>query len=831
MQRVGRSQARQLPDLSSDWGASLADFKIAIIGSGPAGLSAAAHAARKGVPHVLLERTDHVNDTIFKYQKRKLVMATPVVLPLRSDLDFKEESREEVIDSWDQVTTEAKVNLRLKAEVNSIKGKQGDFTVGLADGSSFTAEYVILAIGVQGNLNKLTVPGADLPFVQYQLDDPDMYKGEEILIIGVGDAGIENALGLAPNNMVSVVNTNDDFPRAKPANQALIQNAIKKGDEPGGIHHITKVKVKEIQPGKMLLEDADGSIVEAACDRVIARIGAQPPRRFLESCGIEFTSTAMNAIPEVSDTYESQVQGLYIIGALAGYPLIKNCLNQGYEAVEYILGNNIPPADEPLIQEKLNPNIIRMLNPAKSAITGAELITEIQKRTPLFSALKPIQIREFLIHSELHNPQAGGVVFERNEFANSVYSILEGEVGIQVNPADPNEMVRLGPGEFFGEMALISGRRRTTTVVATKPSLLIEVDRNTMVKLVRSEPSVKQAIDGAAVVRQIKTYLAADIDDRLLSDLVASTTVKEFRANDTLIKQGDTEDDSVYLIRKGHAVVSVQVGGKEVPIAYVQAGNYVGEMALLLHQPRTATVKAGVATEAIQISSSAFRSLLEDKDLHHKINEKVQDRLITNQQMRDNIANGDLISFLAREGVGEATDVLLIDESLCVRCDNCEKACAETHHGVSRLNREAGATFDMLHVPTSCRHCEDPHCMTDCPPDAIHRAPNGEVYINDQCIGCGNCERNCPYSVIQLAAVPTKKPGLLSWLLFGMGPGPGEDKSPDGLAHRIGSKHAVKCDLCKDIDGGPACVRACPTGAAIRVEPAAFIDVMRQARL
>jgi Fe-S-cluster-containing hydrogenase component 2 len=64
-----------------------------------------------------------------------------------------------------------------------------------------------------------------------------------------------------------------------------------------------------------------------------------------------------------------------------------------------------------------------------------------------------------------------------------------------------------------------------------------------------------------------------------------------------------------------------------------------------------------------------------------------------------------------------------------------------------------------------------------------------------------------------------------------MGPGPGEDKSPDGLAHRIGSKHAVKCDLCKDIDGGPACVRACPTGAAIRVEPAAFIDVMRQARL
>src|SRR5436305_15218589 len=102
----------------------------------------------------------------------------------------------------------------------------------------------------------------------------------------------------------------------------------------------------------------------------------------------------MNAIPEVSDTYESQVPGLYIIGALAGYPLIKNCLNQGYEAVEYILGNNIPPADEPLIQEKLNPEIIRMLDHSKTETTGPELIGQILRRTPPAAALKPIEIRD-----------------------------------------------------------------------------------------------------------------------------------------------------------------------------------------------------------------------------------------------------------------------------------------------------------------------------------------------------------------------------------------------------------------------------------------------------
>jgi Fe-S-cluster-containing hydrogenase component 2 len=276
--------------------------------------------------------------------------------------------------------------------------------------------------------------------------------------------------------------------------------------------------------------------------------------------------------------------------------------------------------------------------------------------------------------------------------------------------------------------------------------------------------------------------------------------------------------------------VSARIGNGDVVLAYLPAGNLVGEMALITHRPRTATVRAVIATEAIRIDGEAFRALLRDSELRHKLEEQLVRRVAEQQQARLQAPERDVIEFFTRYGLGEATDVLVIDESLCVRCDNCEKACAETHQGVSRLNREAGPTFDMLHLPTSCRHCEDPHCMTECPPDAIHRAPNGEVWIDDQCIGCGNCERNCPYGVIQMAAVPTKKPGLLSWLLFGMGPGPGEDKSPEALAKRTGAKHAVKCDMCKDVTGGPACVRACPTGAAIRVEPLQILEVMRRSR-
>jgi CRP-like cAMP-binding protein/Fe-S-cluster-containing hydrogenase component 2/thioredoxin reductase len=793
-----------------------ADYTIAVVGSGPAGASAAARAAKDGTTHVLLERAAHLNDTIFKYQKRKLVMATPEILPLRSELAFKEEAREEVIESWTRGVENAHVNLRLNAEVTAITGQLGNFEIALVGGEKLTAEHIVLAIGVQGNIRKLTIPGADLPLVQYQLDDPDEYQGEEIVIIGTGDAGLENALGLSVNNNVTIVNRGADFPYAKPANAALIQAAINRND----IQVFSNAEPKHIEPGYLVLETREGE-ARVKCDRIIARIGALPPRRFVESCGIVFPSDSPTAYPQVSETYESQVPGLYIIGALAGYPLIKHCLNQGYEVVEYILGNKIAPADEPLIQAKLDH--------AQLAMKVSELVTTVHERLPLFATLTPLQIREFLIRSELYQKQPGDVVIARGEFANSVYFILEGEVGVQNDLENPAALARLGAGKFFGELALLSGRRRTRTTLATAPSLLLEVDRNTMIRLVRSVPEVKQAIDNASIVRQIKVQLAPEIDDQLLDEVVRTARVVEFKTGDVLIEEGG-HDDSVYLIQGGSVTVSVPLGGgKDIISAYIPAGNYVGEMAMLMNAPRNATVKAAVPTEAIRVDGGAFRTLLDRyPETRQQVRKEVQARLVERQRAQLGSGPGAVIEFFRETGAIEATDVLLIDESLCVRCDNCEKACAETHHGVSRLNREAGPTFATLHVPTSCRHCEDPHCMKDCPPDAIHRAPNGEVFIADNCIGCGNCERNCPYGVIQMAAVPAQKPGLLSWLLFGFGNGPGEDKSPDAIARRTGSKHAVKCDMCKDIDGGPACVRACPTGAAIRVDPRQFISLIQQ---
>jgi len=134
------------------------EFQLAIIGAGPAGLSAAARAAeidaraaRTTPSYVLLEGSPKVAKTIQRYQKGKYVMAEPGFLELRSDLRFGAGSRERVLDSWMEDASRLGINIRYSAEVRKVSGQKGDFAIHLADGQQVHVAVVVLAIGLQGN--------------------------------------------------------------------------------------------------------------------------------------------------------------------------------------------------------------------------------------------------------------------------------------------------------------------------------------------------------------------------------------------------------------------------------------------------------------------------------------------------------------------------------------------------------------------------------------------------------------------------------------------------------------------------------------------------------
>lgn len=777
-------------------------YDVAIVGAGPGGLSAAARAAQRGLPHILLEASDKHADTIQRYQRGKHIMAEPCVLPLRSDIEFDAGNRETILDDWEVGIEQAGVNIRYRAKVESVSGQKGDFQITLRCGETIHCKYLVLSLGVQGNPRKLGVAGEDLPVVQNTLESADAYENETIVIVGAGDAAIENAISLARRNRAIIVNRKEDFARAKDGNINRVLGAI----ETGQVECFYRTIVNRIEqhtpdsaiPAQIILKTPDAEVT-VDCNRIITRLGAVPQRQFVESIGVRFTSDDSDATPGLSTQLESSVPGLYIVGALAGYPLIKQAMNQGYEVIEYILGNHVKPADYPIIEKKL-----------KGFSVGKDvddLLALIQQRVRLFRDISALSLRELILESQLLFPKEDSEIYTKGEYSSTFFNILQGEVHADTGQ---NQPFNLEEGQFFGEMSLLSGRPRSTTVVAGRFCILLETPRRAMVKLMRIEKSVRKGINVVSIIRTLKLFLAPQAPTTIVRAVAKYTQIQRFAAGETLFREGDRAE-RLYFVRSGSVTVSRNRDGNEVVAAYVSAGNYVGIMGLLGKNHHLATARTTVATEAFSIDKGSFNILLASvPKLREQLQDLAKQRLTQFTRMQAQPESGEILSFMMSHGVGEATDVLVIDESLCVGCDNCEKACSATHQGISRLDRKAGASFYSLHIPTSCRHCEQPHCMKDCPPDAIHRMVNGEVYIDDTCIGCGNCEENCPYDVIQMAKVSPRR-SLLETLLR---------KKPIDVATT-----AVKCDMCKDLKGGSACVNACPTGAAIRIHAEQVVEI------
>jgi Fe-S-cluster-containing hydrogenase component 2 len=203
---------------------------------------------------------------------------------------------------------------------------------------------------------------------------------------------------------------------------------------------------------------------------------------------------------------------------------------------------------------------------------------------------------------------------------------------------------------------------------------------------------------------------------------------------------------------------------------------------------------------------------------------------------------------IVERGLIKATSALVIHLNVCTRCGNCVKACAELHDGISRLTRhgmlfeapkpDTVTAMEPLLVTTSCMHCLDPECMIGCPTGAITRDVNGEVVIQDSCIGCGNCARRCPYGNIsmadargqdELAKQHTGAPMIAGYMKFWKTP----ENEP--MMHEIESNNqkamvrrfAVKCDLCQEYKYNHGCVHNCPYGAIERMDASAYLHELR----
>jgi Fe-S-cluster-containing dehydrogenase component/thioredoxin reductase len=812
-------------------------------------MAAAIQAAHEGLSHIFLERAEIAN-TIYKYSKGKHVMAEPsaVLLHERLAMQFEATARETVLERWAGNLAAAGVNMERSpgCELMSVSGKKGEFRLHLKDGRVLEAGFILLAIGTSGNPRRFNVPGEDQPYLQFHLPDPSMYVDKQCIVAGVGDAGIEDALSLARfDNDVAVINTFEGFPLAKAANRGAIEAAIASGE----IKEYTFTTVERFEPNGVWLNTRDepfynfpapppspGGDFFVECDLLVARIGALPPREFLEDMGIEFEGPNREAMPRISDRCETTVPGIYLAGALAGRPLIKHAMNQGFEVIQHMLGKPVSCAEMPLLRERL-----------ANIETPIEEIVDRIRTVPIFSSLSRMQVEELLVHSRVHVLEPDDVVYEAGDFSNTFYAILDGAVGITEAALDYDlepvadeysevqpEFRTLGPDEFFGTESMLSGRPRVMSAIVQGdgPCTLVEVEQGAMYRLIRRIADVKRAIDQAAIVNKIAALFPM-LPNKELEGMARDVEIESFPPGGVLFSEGDASN-GLHIIRRGSVVVTRTREKQSVVINHLRAGDILGEIALVRpDMKRTATVKATVLTETLRLPAALLTRITQrHPELRIEFERRARLQAVRDERVLANPGTAQMADFLITKGGKEATDLLVIDESLCIRCDNCEKACGETHGGVSRLSREDGPRQAGVHLPTACQHCENPFCMKDCPPNALRRDPSGEIYILDTCIGCGNCAGFCPYGVIKMKPVSApKRSNLLLSLLFGW------RSSTQAIDSGDGHELAVKCDLCREVPGvaegyrNVACVSSCPTGAIVRLHPVDLVeDLFHHAR-
>lgn len=421
--------------------------------------------------------------------------------------------------------------------------------------------------------------------------------------------------------------------------------------------------------------------------------------------------------------------------------------------------------------------------------------------------------------------RAGEVLFEPGDPADALHVVASGAValsGVRRGEAEPVVIRRARRGDVLGEEATVAAfstrqleaRCEADAIVAEVPLVVLKRAAS-RAGGAESMVKVERALRRAATLDLLRTTsFTRGLPDSDLDELLDAARHVQVARGEHVYREGDVATEA-FLVADGLLQAQTADDGKPRVEAYLGRGDLFGDEELAEREPRRVAVVAGGPTWLVAIPRDVFVVVARRNagriDAARRL---LRSGAAADQRLRPGAqTTAHVFRDLYRMRV--ARSLLVIDQDACIRCGHCAWSCADVHDdGVSRLVRRGdkivvrdgsapddGTSTAPLLVPNSCQHCKNPSCMIDCPTGAIGRDVRGEVFIReDLCTGCGSCAKACPWDNIQMA--------------------PRRDRAAYPAV-------AVKCDLCKGIDGGPACVASCPTQAIARIDPNVALAPLR----
>jgi len=479
------------------------------------------------------------------------------------------------------------------------------------------------------------------------------------------------------------------------------------------------------------------------------------------------------------------------------------------------------------------------------------------------------------------------IVREGEWGGNTFYIVVAGRADVYgATPQGRAKVAEIPSGVQFGEMSVLAGAQRNATVRAPKDQAIqvLEVQRPAL-RLLRKLPTFGQTLDAAYrkhgranLIREIAKI--TELSNDAISQLESISKFRVYAKNHALFRAGELAN-RLYVLKSGWArltpktqltnIANVPGAGNGGSPArnwnaksvetYVGPSHCFGVDAITRDGEWEYTCTLMERSEVLEISISKLR---QQPELRETLLLAFSGMAVPTEskawlESREPAPVARAQEDLIETGLVDATNLLVMDMDLCVRCGNCSMACHQIH-GQSRLVRRGihisrpvslkkNSSYQSVLAPAVCLHCKDPECLTGCPTGSLARFPDGQVDIAYKtCIGCADCATQCPYNAISMIprqaaggdkekskAGDKKKNGKgdqekggpggrwKRWLGLAAEPLPPAVEQTDDLL-------AVKCNLCAGTPLNPdgvkrpaySCEESCPTGALLRVDPRSY---------
>ena len=430
----------------------MSDYDLIIIGGGPAGLTAGLYAARANMTAVLFEAKDIGGELL----NTDLIEDWPGEESITGRL---------LAEKMGAHATKFGLKIQPYSPVKKVRS-EGDWkVVELEDGTVHRAYAVIVTVG--GEPTKLGVPG-EAEFhgrgVSYcAVCDGAFFKGEDLAVIGGGDSAFQEGLFLtrfAKN--LSLVHRRTDFRAQRILQDRLLGMANVKAITPATVKEIggdTQVRWVDV--------DRDGAVERIPVGGVFVFVGFKPVGRHLFEEHIDHDENGYL----LTDQYmRTNIPGVYACGDTRAQ-LAKQVTTAVGDATTAVLHA------ERYIEE------LKHMRRSFPEAPSATLEREVE-------GMKP---RRFL---------AGQTIVREGDPANAFFIITRGGASVRQNgPNGEHEISTLGPGDFFGEIGLLSGTVRNATVRASAPTEVLEFDADGFRDLVESSQLTKERVQASMEAR------------------------------------------------------------------------------------------------------------------------------------------------------------------------------------------------------------------------------------------------------------------------------------------------------------------------------------------